>query len=150
MTRTARPNIILFLTDDHFDTFSTICELCGVDPTKHRPDTSYPGRSYLQMAGTGADADWDDARYGEYGDLRMIRTSTHKLVRRYPDGPDDLFDLVADPGEKVNPAEYREPVRCEGRWPDGTPKGRFWMRRCPGFRLVDEIFDYHFNAIPRI
>jgi len=30
-----------------------------------------------------------------------------------------------------------------GRAPDGTPKARFRMRRCPGFRLVDEAYDYH-------
>ena len=32
----------------------------------------------------------------------MIRTKTHKLVRRYPDGPCELFDLRADPREMVN------------------------------------------------
>jgi hypothetical protein len=31
----------------------------------------------------------------------------------------------------------------EQRWPDGMPKGRFRMRRCPGFNLIDETFDYH-------
>ena len=29
------------------------------------------------------------------------------------------------------------------RWPDGTPKARFRLRRCPGFQLIDEAFDYH-------
>jgi len=85
---------------DHFDTFATICELCGVDPAGRRPDTNYPGRSYLGLV--SGSRDWEDACFGEYGDLRMIRTATHKLVHRYPDGPDDLFDLVSDPGEKVN------------------------------------------------
>jgi len=28
-------------------------------------------------------------------------------------------------------------------WPDGTPKARFRMRRCPGFRLIDEAHDDH-------
>ena len=32
----------------------------------------------------------------------MIRTPRYKFVRRYPHGPDDLFDLQADPGETRN------------------------------------------------
>ena len=30
-----------------------------------------------------------------------------------------------------------------GPTPDGSTKARFRMRRCPGFQLVDEAFDYH-------
>ena len=87
---------------DHFDTFQTLCELCGVTSGHLRQDTNYPGQSYLPMASGDTGQDWDDTRYGEYGDLRMIRTPGHKLVKRYPDGPDDLFDLEADPGEREN------------------------------------------------
>jgi choline-sulfatase len=43
--------------------------------------------------------------YDEYGPVRMIRTKEWKYVHRYPDGPHELFDLVADPGERVNRAE---------------------------------------------
>ena len=32
----------------------------------------------------------------------MIRTREWKLVHRYPDGPDELYDLVNDPGERDN------------------------------------------------
>jgi len=28
-------------------------------------------------------------------------------------------------------------------YPDGTTKGRFRMRRCPGFQLMTETYDYH-------
>jgi arylsulfatase A-like enzyme len=41
-------------------------------------------------------------QFGEYGHLRMIRTETHKLIRRYPDGPCELFDLRRDPRETTN------------------------------------------------
>ena len=124
---------------DHFDTFRTICELCGVDPRQHRPDTSYPGRSYLPMVGGGVDADWDDVSYGEYGDLRMIRTATDKLVRRYPDGPDDLFDLVADPGEKVNLADRPACAAIRGHLLERLEA--FYTRHdhpdCSGLRVKD-------------
>ena len=38
----------------------------------------------------------------------MIRTPRYKLVRRYPNGPDDLFDLESDSGEKTNLADRAE------------------------------------------
>lgn len=40
--------------------------------------------------------------YDEFGPTRMIRTRDWKYVHRYPYGPHELFDLVNDPGEKVN------------------------------------------------
>ncbi len=83
---------------DHYDSFQTICAAAGVRPD---PARGYPGTSWLGLA-RGEPTAWDDTRYGEYGDLRMIRTPAYKYVRRYPAGPDDLFDLRADPAERVN------------------------------------------------
>ena len=40
--------------------------------------------------------------FDEYGPCRMIRTKTAKLVLRFPDGPNELYDLAADPGEEHN------------------------------------------------
>jgi arylsulfatase A-like enzyme len=37
--------------------------------------------------------------FGEYGNVRMVRTRDHKLVSRHPDGPSQLFDLARDPRE---------------------------------------------------
>jgi choline-sulfatase len=85
---------------DHYDTFRTLCEISGVELP--HSEAEYPGRSYLPMLRGEEVTDWDDTRYGEYGDLRMVRTPRHKLVRRYPDGPDDLFDLEGDPDETKN------------------------------------------------
>ena len=65
------------------------------------PDDVYAGKSYLELL-RGNEMEWDNTRYGEYGDLRMIRDERWKLVLRYPEGPHDLFDLQADPGEQVN------------------------------------------------
>ncbi|TWD72012.1 arylsulfatase A-like enzyme [Kribbella amoyensis] len=39
--------------------------------------------------------------FDEYGGTRMIRTATEKYVWRH-DGPEELYDLVADPGELVD------------------------------------------------
>ena len=37
----------------------------------------------------------------------------------------------------------QDPSKQAERRPDGTPKARFRMRRCPGFRLIDESYEYH-------
>lgn len=86
---------------DHYDTFQTICEWCHVDRGSLRADVDYPGQSYLPLIRSDS-TDWDDTRFGEYGDLRTAHNQTHKLVRRYPNGPDELFDLRADPSETTN------------------------------------------------
>ena len=40
--------------------------------------------------------------FDEYGGTRMIRTESWKYVHRYPDGPDELYDLENDPDERAN------------------------------------------------
>jgi arylsulfatase A-like enzyme len=84
---------------DHYDTFLALCAAAGLAPD---PARAYPGRSLLPLARGEAAPGWRDARFGEYGDTRMVRRPGHKLVRRFPAGPDDLFDLRADPGEREN------------------------------------------------
>lgn len=44
----------------------------------------------------------DEAIFFEFENLRSVRTSSWKLVRRFPNGPDELFDLQADPDEQTN------------------------------------------------
>ena len=88
---------------DHYDSFQTICGWAGVELA----DRNYPGRSYAPIVG-GEASDWDDTRYGEYGDLRMIRTPEYKYVKRYPNGPLDLFSLAEDPDETLNRAGWDE------------------------------------------
>lgn len=40
--------------------------------------------------------------YDEYGPVRMIRTKEWKYIHRYPYGPHELYDLAADPDERIN------------------------------------------------
>ncbi|HOL50215.1 MAG TPA: DUF4976 domain-containing protein, partial [bacterium] len=40
--------------------------------------------------------------FDEYGPVRMIRTERWKYVKRYPYGPDELYDLKVDPSEEKN------------------------------------------------
>ena len=49
---------------------------------------------------------WRTEQIVEYGNARMIRTDSHKLILRYPFGgiryPDEFYDLKADPRETVD------------------------------------------------
>ncbi len=82
---------------DHYDSYVAIRSAMGLAPGSD----DHPGADYTPFTG-GETVSWDDTQFGEYGDLRMIRTPELKLVWRYPDGPHDLFDLTNDPGEQTN------------------------------------------------
>ena len=90
---------------DHYDTFRAICDWAGIALDEGR---NYPGASYTHLLEGSGQSAWDDTRYCEYGDLRMVRTPSHKFVKRYPDGPHDLFELENDPGERLNRAGWDE------------------------------------------
>lgn len=60
-----------------------------------------PGRSYDRALGR-ASIPWDGTICHEFANTRLIRTDRWKLTRRQPDGPDELYEMVEDPGERVN------------------------------------------------
>ena len=67
-------------------------------PTKPRG----PGRDFSPLL-HGRKTRWQDVVFGEYADhVRMVRTGRWKYIRRRGKGPNELFDLAADPGEKSN------------------------------------------------
>jgi choline-sulfatase len=83
---------------DHMDVFETLLDFAGVTFERRKP---YAGRSFARTL-TDTRPGGKDVQFGEYGDLRMIRTRTHKCVRRYLSGITELFDLVNDPRETTN------------------------------------------------
>ena len=68
--------------------------------SEHIPDTS-PGTSYAPGL-RGDSQDWDNTVFHEFENARMIRTDRWKYTWRHPDGPDELYDMQADPGERQN------------------------------------------------
>jgi choline-sulfatase len=96
------PQTVVERCVDHYDTFQFIVEAASAK----LESKNYPGQSLAPLL--HGEESWNEVRFGEYGDLRMIRTPHFKLVRRYPNGPDDLFDLQADPQETRNLAELSE------------------------------------------
>lgn len=88
----------------HYDIFPTLLDLFDL-PNPSAADL--PGRSFAPLLrGAARPAPNADERpiyvYDEYGPTRMARTRRWKYVHRYPNGPHELYDLQADPGETHN------------------------------------------------
>ena len=97
------------------DVVPTMADVLGIET-----DSGWRGRSLLPLLTGGRDPDPDRTVFSEYhahGTSRgmfMLRRGRHKYVY-YPDEPDQLFDIEADPNELRNLAtdpEY-ETLRAE-------------------------------------
>ena len=90
---------------DHCDVFQTLVDYAGLELTE-RGENYYPGLSFLPIlnnSGSLEGGDWRNYQICEYGDLRMLRTETHKLILRYhEEGANELFDIKKDCRETVN------------------------------------------------
>tara|TARA_B100001123_G_scaffold139018_2_gene161578 strand:+ start:425 stop:1834 length:1410 start_codon:yes stop_codon:yes gene_type:complete len=90
---------------DHCDVFQTLVDYAGLE-LPERGDNYYPGLSFLPIlnnSGSLEGGDWRNYQICEYGDLRMLRTETHKLILRYhEEGANELFDIKKDCRETVN------------------------------------------------
>lgn len=85
-----------------YDLPATILELAGLDPTEFEQG---PGNSFAELLGGNPQVSAEPRPvvvFDEYGPVRMIRSSSWKYVHRYPEGPHELYDLTADPGERCN------------------------------------------------
>jgi choline-sulfatase len=84
----------------HYDIMPTLLDYLGFE---HPAALSLPGRSFASLLrGESLPAREHVVVFDEYGPVRMIRTRDWKYVHRYPYGPDELYDLVNDPGEDRN------------------------------------------------
>ena len=61
-----------------------------------------PGRDFSAVLHDKQLADWDDTVFFEFENVRSIRTREWKLIVRLAPGPNELYDLKADPGETKN------------------------------------------------
>ena len=81
---------------DHCDVFQTLVDYAGLE-LPERGENYYPGLSFLPIlnnSGSLEGGDWRNYQICEYGDLRMLRTETHKLILRYhEEGANELFDI---------------------------------------------------------
>ena len=85
-----------------YDVFQTILDMAGIDQSRYLKE-NMPGTSFLPLlTGEKQQVRDDVVIYDEYGSVRMIRTKEYKYVCRIPGGPDELYDLKNDPGERNN------------------------------------------------
>ncbi len=93
----------------HYDWMPTLLDYVGIE---HADVSDLPGESFAGLLrGGDLEREGDVVVFDEYGYTRMIRSHRWKYVHRYPAGPHELYDLLADPGERVN--LVGEPVHRE-------------------------------------
>lgn len=94
----------------HYDLMPTLLDYAGLDGSG---SDELPGRSFVRILNGDSLKDYSLKDYSkdadrpvivldEYGPTRMIRTDSAKYVHRYPDGPNEFYDLAADPDETSN------------------------------------------------
>jgi arylsulfatase A-like enzyme len=85
-----------------YDFLPTICEAAGVPV----PTRNLCGRSYLTIATGGIPSKkqpWRNLIFGHFRNAGMARDNRYKIVvRNGGKGPNELYDLRADPREKTN------------------------------------------------
>ena len=84
----------------NYDLLPTLLHYVGLDSSV--PSTpELPGRSF-EAALQGAQIDWENEVFYEFENVRAVRTEGWKYIERMGGGPDELFDLRRDPGERSN------------------------------------------------
>lgn len=91
-----------------YDWFPTLLEFAGIT----HAEQNLPGRSFAPQL-TGAperpSEEGEVVIYDEYGAARALRGRRWKYIRRWPAGPDELYDLEADPQESQNLVDKTDP-----------------------------------------
>ncbi|UCG49494.1 MAG: sulfatase-like hydrolase/transferase, partial [Phycisphaerales bacterium] len=88
------------ITLSNYDLMPTLLSYLGfADRIPKKPEL--PGRDY-SAALQGREVEWENVIFYEFENSRMIRTGDWKYTRRLPNGPDELYDLREDTGERRN------------------------------------------------
>lgn len=84
-----------------YDFMPTLLEILGIDNSEK---DKLPGRSFAPTLFEGREEEYHESInvYDEYGQSRMIRTKEWKYIERWPDGPNELYDLLHDEDERFN------------------------------------------------
>jgi len=88
---------VLVSNYDFLPTVLNVLDLKDKTPT----EPPLPGRSYA-AALAGKQCQWDNVVFFEFENTRAVRTPDWKYIERFPDGPNELYDLKTDPGERQN------------------------------------------------
>ena len=96
---------------NQYDIFPTVLDYLGMGDLEI---AGSPGVSFA-AALRGAEMRHSDAVFFEYITTRVIQTGRWKLTKRLFGGPDELYDLVEDPGEERNLVDVAELEPVVGR-----------------------------------
>lgn len=95
-----RPGQVVTELTSGYDFMPTLLDYVGIQQPERE---ELAGKSFLPaLEGNPTDASRPVVIFDEYGPVRMIRTYHDKYICRYPYGPDEYYDLTADPDEKTN------------------------------------------------
>lgn len=84
----------------NYDFLPTVLDVVGLkEKTPQKP--RLPGHSYA-AALSGRELKWNNAVFFEFENTRAIRTDDWKYIARFPEGPNELYDLKNDPEERHN------------------------------------------------
>jgi uncharacterized sulfatase len=108
-----KPGSVVTKTTTNLDWFPTLCAMAGVEIPR---STVLRGRSIVPLLDASA-KEWENAFYAEYDmthgaltHMRAWRTPEWKLMRDFKNpGRAELYDLSADPEERVNLIESTDP-----------------------------------------
>ena len=84
----------------NYDFFQSLIDFIGVDIDVPKS----PGRSFAACLDGKTLPDWDGCIFHEFENTRMVRTDRWKYTWRNPAGPNELYDMENDPGERENKA----------------------------------------------
>ena len=84
----------------NYDFLPTVLDYLGLKD-KQAAEPPSPGRSYA-AALRGQPVEWDNVMFFDFENVRAVRTDRWKYIVRFPEGPNELYDLKADPGERTN------------------------------------------------
>ena len=84
----------------NYDLMPTLLSYLGFkDRVPSEPEL--PGRDYT-AALRGRELDWENVIFYEFENSRMVRIPDWKYTRRFPNGPDELYDIRNDRTEREN------------------------------------------------
>jgi len=84
----------------NYDFMPTLLDYLGLaDQMADQPKS--PGRLFTDVL-KGREVQWQDIVYYEFENVRSVRTKQWKYIERIHEEPNELYDLVKDPGERTN------------------------------------------------
>ena len=115
---------------NQFDILPTLLDYLGLGD---REIAGSPGQSFASVL-NGQTMPWANEVFFEYLTTRVIQTEDWKYTKRFPDGPNELYDMRTDPGETANLIERPELQQTVSEL-DGRLEAFFAAYAAPEFDL---------------